>query len=239
MSKQPKTSRHVVPIHPRKSDKHKQQMSVVILAANMGYRVKSYGPKCLLEDNNGIPLINLQINNIKAAYPESEIIVTVGFEADKVLKKVPSDVRIIENQLYQKTNTIEEVRLSLNNILSGSVLFIQDDIMFNSNTLKKITKNGSTIIVDTKNSIPSENVGVTIVNNKATIFSYGLSTKWCQIVYLNDHDLVAFKNICLDRSKSKLYLHEGLNLLLKKEHTLHCLEPKDMKISKIIPSEGL
>ena len=239
MSRQPKNSRHVVPIHPRKSDKYKNQMSVVILAANMGYRVKSYGPKCLLEDSNGIPLISLQINNIKAAYPESEIIVTVGFDADKVLKKIPSDVRVIENQLYKDTNDIEEVRLSLNNILSGSVLFIQDDIMFNSNVLKKITKSGSTIIVDNTNSIPNENVGVTVVNNKATIFSYGLPTKWGQIVYLCDHDLAAFKKICSDRSKSKLYLHEALNLLLKAKHTLHCLEPKNMKISKIIPSKGL
>ena len=239
MSKQPKTSRHVVAIHPRKSEKYKQQMSVVILAASMGYRVKSYGPKSLLEDSNGIALINLQINNIKAAFPESEIIITVGFEADKVLKKIPPDVRVIENQLYKDTNTIEEVRLSLNNILSGSVLFIQDDIMFNSITLKKIAKSGSTIIVDNSNSTPTENVGVTVVNNKATIFSYGLPTKWGQIVYLNSHDLSAFKNICSDRSKSKLYLHEALNLLLKDEHVLHCLEPKGMKISKIIPSEGL
>lgn len=239
MSKQPKTNRHVVLIHPRKSDKHKNQMSVVILAAGMGYRVKSYGPKCLLEDDKGIPLLSLQINNIKAVYPESEIIVTVGFEADKVLRKIPPDVRIIENQLYKDTNTIEEVRLSLNSILSGSVLFIQDDIMFNPDTLKKITKSGSTIVVDTKDRIPRENVGVTIVNNKATIFSYGLQTKWCQIVYLKDHDLSAFKNICSDRSKSKLYLHEVLNLLLKEKHIIHCLEPKGMKISKIIPSEGL
>lgn len=239
MSKQPKNSRHVVPIHPQKSEKHKQQMSVVILAANMGYRIKSYGPKCLLENKNGIPLLILQINTIKATYPESEIIVTVGFEADKVLKKIPPDIRIIENQLYKDTNTVEEVRLSLNSILSSSVLFIQDDIMFNTNVLKKITKHGSAIIIDNGNNISSENVGVTVVNNKATIFSYGLPTKWGQIVYLNDYDLIAFKNICADRSKAKLYLHEALNLLLKSEHVLHCIEPKDMKISKIIPSEGL
>ena len=109
-------SRHVIPIHPRKSDKYKQQMSVVILAAGMNYRAKSYGPKCLLTDKNDITLLSLQINNIRAVYPESEIILTVGFEADKILKKVPSDVRIIENQLYENTNTIEEIRLSLNNI---------------------------------------------------------------------------------------------------------------------------
>lgn len=235
----PKTSRHIVPIHSRKSDKHKNQMSIVILAANMGYRVKSYGPKCLLENNSGIALLNLQINNIKAVYPESEIIITVGFEADKVLKKIPPNIRIIENQLYQVTNIIEEIRLSLNNILSGGVLFIQDDIMFNPDTLKKITKFGSTIIVDNGNNIPSEDVGVTVVNNKATIFSYGLQTKWGHIVYLHGHDLSAFKNICSDRSKSKLYLHEALNLLLKEEHVLHCLEPKGMKINKVIPSEGL
>jgi len=235
----PKPSRHVVPIHPQKSDNHKNQMSVVILAANMGYRVKSYGAKCLLENNSGVSLLNLQINNIRAVYPESEIIMTVGFEADKILKKIPPNIRIIENQLYQDTNTVEEVRLSLNNILSGSVLFIQDDIMFNPTTLKKITKHGSAIIIDNGNNIPNENVGVTVVNNKATIFSYGLPTKWGQIVYLNDRDLIAFKNICSDRSKSKLYLHEALNLLLKSEHVLHCIEPKGMKISKIIPSEGL
>ncbi len=235
----PKNSRHVIPIHPRKSDKHKHQMSVVILAANMGYRVKSYGPKCLLEDNNGITLLNLQINNIKAIYPEAEILITIGFEADKVLKQIPNDIRVIENQLYEDTNTVEEIRLVLNNILNGNVLLIQDDIMFNANTLKKITKFGSTIIIDNNDNIPSENVGVTVVNNKATIFSYGLPTKWGQIVYLQDRDLIAFKKICSDRSKSKLYLYEVLNILLETEHILHCLEPKDMKISKIIPSEGL
>ncbi len=234
-----KHGRHVVPVHPRKSDKYKDQMSVVILAANMGYRVKSYGPKCLLTDKNDICLLNIQINNIRSVYPEVEIVVVVGFEADEILKKVPSDVRVIENQLYETTNTSEESRLALNNILNGNVLFIHDDVMFNSETIRKITKHGSSIIVDSNNSMPNNNVGVTIVDDKATIFSFGISVKWGRIVYLADRDLIAFKRICSDRSKSKLYLHETLNLLLNENHTLRCLEPKGMKISRIVPSEGV
>lgn len=228
---------HIVPV--RRSDYPKDNVTVIILAANIGYGMKSYGPKSLLHINNKETLLEYQINSIKSVFPKSDLILVVGYLADRIIKKCPDGVRIIENQFFEESNEAEQIRLALNCALTNNVLIIKDDIVFNSETLNEISKDTSCIIYDTKNQIDANNVGVTVVDNYATIFSYDIPTKWCHIAYLTNKELKIVQHLANNRDRHKMFFFELLNLMLKKTNKIHAIEPKNMEIVKIDASKNL
>ena len=54
---------------------------IIIPSAGIGRRMKSYGCKSLLNINHE-KLIDIQIKNIRQAFPENEIILITGFDRD-------------------------------------------------------------------------------------------------------------------------------------------------------------
>ena len=60
---------------------------------------------------------------------------------------------------------------------------------------KNVDYSKSFVIIDTKNMIRDKEVGLTIHNDVATIFSYGLLAKWCQIAYITGKEIKILKNI--------------------------------------------
>ena len=210
-----------------------KKLTVIIPAAGMGHRMKSYGPKCLLPVNQQDTIITKIISNIQEVYPFSEIITVVGFEADKIIKTLPKDTRVIENQLYENTNIVESLRLAINNSIHDRVLIVYGDLVFNTSAIKGATSDGSCVIVDSKNRFRSEEVGVTVVDEAATSFSYGLETKWAHIIYLEGEELAVFKSLCLDRRRNKMYPFELFNIILNKGGTIRAIEPKNMTIREI------
>ena len=210
-----------------------KKLTVIIPAAGMGHRMKSYGPKCLLPLNQQDTIITKIISNVQKIYPFSEIITIIGFEADKVIKVLPKNTRVVENQLYESTNIVESLRLAINNSVYDHVLIVYGDLVFNSPSLKEITHGGSCVIVDSKSRFKDEDVGVTIVDDMATNFSYGLETKWAHIIYLEGEELKIFKNLCLDRRRNKMYPFELFNIILNRGGKIKAVEPKGMIIREI------
>ncbi len=206
-------------------------LSVIVICGNMGYRMKSYGPKSLLTFPDGSLLIDRLLETIQVSFPKSEVIVGVGFEADKVIGRLYKGIHIVENQLYETTNDLEEVRLCLNVATNDNVIIINGDLIFNNITLDKLTKRGSTVVVN--KDINENEIGVTIVDNKVTIFAYGLPMKWCNIVYLTGDELAIFKKVCKDREKGRWYIFEALNMIIEKGGTIYSSQPKHMEINRI------
>jgi choline kinase len=209
------------------------------MAANIGYGMKSYGPKSLLSINPTETLIEYQLNLIQTSFPNADIILVVGFSADRVIKRCPEGVRIVENQLYEHTNEVEQVRLALNCTLTDNVLILKDDIIFNDETLCSISKNESCIIYDSQEQIDDSNVGVTVIGDYATVFSYDIPTKWCHIVYLTEKDQQTLRTICSKRERNRMYLHEALELMLQRTGKIRAIEPTNMEIVKIDNSRQL
>ena len=209
------------------------QLSVVIPAAGTGRRMKSYGPKCLLRSKGDMSIIEQIVDNALNVYPLADMIVVVGFEADKVIQTLSSTIRIIENQLYNDTNVVESIRLALNSIVTDSALFIYGDLIFNVETIYNIADDKSCAIVDSKGSFKSEEIGVTIVDNKITNFAYGLETKWAQIIFLTGKELKIFRELCLDRKRNKMYPFEIFNLVIDRGGVIEATEPKAMKIKEV------
>ena len=209
-------------------------MSVAILSAGIGNRIKSYEPRSLLKAGKKT-LIDCQIEILRNQFKHPDIILVVGTHANKVIKKIDNSVRVVENQLYRNTNSFESLRLAVNNAVNDSILFLHGDLFFNQKTLHGLSYNKSFVIVDKKKQFHDREVGVNIVNNKASIFSYGLSDKWCQMAYLTGREFLMLKQICCKNNPEykKMLTFEALNSIINKGGQLFCYEPEHMKIREI------
>jgi len=208
-------------------------LTVIIPAAGIGHRMKSYGPKCLLKANQKETILQKAISNIKREYPHSDIIVIVGFESDKVMKTLPHNVRVIENTKYEETNIVESIRIGINASANKKLLIIYGDLVFNVYSIRNLTSSGSCVVVDSQSRFKDEEIGVTIVNGDVTNFAYGLTSKLCQIAYFEDAPFDALKDLCSDRRRNKLYPFELFNIIINSGISIKAKEPKGMLIREV------
>jgi choline kinase len=210
-----------------------ENICVTILAAGIGSRIKSYEPRSLLKIKDKT-LIEHQITTINSCFQEPEIICVVGYESQRVIKKVKDSVRFVENQLYNATNTSESLRLAVNNTNKKGVLFMHGDLLFNPETIT-LDYSNSFVVVDTQDRIEKKEAGLTIENGKASIFSYGLECKWCQIAYITGKELRIARQIFLkfEEQHKKLLSFEILNKIIAQGGSFNCHEPDGMRIIEI------
>lgn len=218
----------------KKSLNNLEDTTIAILSAGVGSRIKSYEPRSLIKIGNKT-LLEHQISTISQCFDFPEIITVVGYKADKITKKMRGDVRIVENQIHDTTNTSESMRLAFNNSMKNNFLFMHGDLYFNPQTLKNIDYGKSFVIVDSKNMMDGKEVGLTIANGNATIFSYGLKTKWCQIAYITGREIKILKNIFnkFDTTQKKMLSFEVLNKMISMGAIFKCYEPSGMSITEI------
>ena len=105
-------------------------MTGIILAAGAGTRLSGSDivrPKCLAPFA-ATPLIDLQIRALHACGIE-DIVVVVGFEADRVRRACGRGVRFIENATFAETNSLYSLWLARQHCLRGFVV-INCDVLF-------------------------------------------------------------------------------------------------------------
>lgn len=209
-------------------------ITVAILSAGSGARIKSYEPRSLIKIGNR-SLIEHQIFVVNNCLHMPEIIGVFGCYASKICKKLRGKLRIVENQIYNNTNTSESLRLAFNNTLNTDFLFFHGDLYFNQHALRKLDYSKSFILVDTKKQMLDKEVGVTVCDKRATILSYGLPTKWCQIAYITGKEHKILKSIFnkFQVINKKLLSFEILNMMIDMGAVFHCYEPKGMSILEI------
>jgi len=217
----------------KKKQLDKESISVAFLSAGIGNKIKSYEPRCLLKIEDKT-LIEHQQNTVNNFFKMPEILIVVGCQANKTIKKLQNKIRIVENQIYSDTNSSESLRLAFNNSLHQNFMFVHGDIHFNIKTLD-VCYEKSFIIVDSKGMIKENEIGVTTVNNKASILSYGLPLKWCQIAFFTGKEHRILKNILqrfTDRDKKKLSF-EIINEVISCGGSFECFEPAGMNVFEI------
>ena len=209
-------------------------ISVVILSAGVGTRIKSAEPRSLLKLGKKT-LLEHQIEAIKRTFKECEIIGVFGTGIDKIIKKSNKNIRIVENQLFQETNNSESLRLGINNTYKDNVLFIHGDIYFTDKIFNSANFKKSFIVTDINHDISEKEVGVTIEKNKATILSYGLKKKWCQICFLTGKELKLMKNILLKMNKrdKKMLSFELINKIIESGGSFEIHEEKNAHVVEI------
>lgn len=225
-------NRFVVPT--RRGRKTGVGILVAVLSSTVGYRMRSYGPKLLFKTSDGSILMEKIIDSILLRFNGADIVFTIGFQADKIIRRKPPVGRLVENQLYETTNSIEDCRLAINNSNCDSILVISGDLYYDSHILDLIDTNHSSIIIDNNGRMAEDDIGVTIVDNYATIFSYGLPTKWSYIAYLRGKEFELFNSFCQDRENSKKFVWEGLNHVTDNGGIIKAIDNKQVNITRMM-----
>lgn len=105
-------------------------MTGVILAAGAGTRLSGSDvvrPKCLASFG-GTPLIELQLRALRSCGVH-EIVVVVGFEAERVRRATGHDVRFVENARFEETNSLYSLWLARASLRGGFVV-LNCDVLF-------------------------------------------------------------------------------------------------------------
>ena len=219
----------------KKSMGGSENMSVVIPAAGMGYRMKSYGPKALIRLTKTKTLIERQIDIIKKLYPKSEIIVVAGFEFEKIIEQLKRHkARIVINPVHENTNVLYSLGLGLHACSSKEVMIVYGDLVFNEHALKGIRGIKSKAVVDVSQQMGRDEVGLNVLpDGQVSNFAYGLENKWCQIVYLHGKELELFKKVSIKKECSQWLGYEGLNYVLENGGEIFSHKNKSISVAEI------
>ena len=228
-------SRNITSTKKSRFKKNSEELSVVIPAAGMGHRMKSYGPKALIPINteNDITIIERQLDLLWSSYPNAEIFIVIGFEAEKIRKHLKDyPVRFVHNPIHEKTNVLYSIGLGMQATISDEVIVVYGDLIFNEHAVKNL-RGSSKIIIEDKGFLKKSEVGVVVHEDAITNFSFGLDTKWGQIAYLTGKELELFKQISVKSETSQWLGYEGLNYVLDNNGKIEHVCPKNMELVEI------
>lgn len=199
-------------------------ISVILMCDSPGHRMRSYGPVSLVQIKEN-KLIDIQIQAIKSIYKKSEIILCLGFDAEKVAKYVRSkyknsNIRIVENQLYNSSNSCESLRLSLNNICNDKVLICDGNLLFDSECLVLVDTSKSVAIIE-QNPHETMEIGLNIDNNHAQYFSFGAKNTWSEIIFINGYEIIeSLKKAIIHTDNKNRFMFEALNDLINMKYNI-------------------
>jgi choline kinase len=210
-------------------------LTVIIPAAGMGKRMKSYGPKSLLRVHGGVSILERQIKLVWQLYPKADIIVTVGFEAERIINEIKPmyPVRFVINKDYETTNVVYSINLALKASVAGQLMLIYGDLVFNDKMIRNLGKGNSKVVVDTKGQMRTEEVGVVCNGNNAENFAYTIDTKWCQLAFFNTNELEIFEKVVSEYSHKNWFGYEALNKVLELGGSFEIIEPKNGNIIEV------
>ncbi len=204
-------------------------VSIVFLCDSPGYRMKSYGAIPLIPFRTK-RLIDLQISTIKSVFKNFEIIVCVGYDSDRVCKYIRNkykniNIRIIENQIYEKSNSCESVRLSLNNVNNEKVIICDGSLIIDNKTFNSVNNEKSYVMTEIDKNQDLE-IGVnTGSKNIAEHFGFGAYHTWSEIVFLNNYDIIeSLRKILSTENYKQKFLFEAFNELIKTKHNLEVIQ---------------
>jgi choline kinase len=215
-------------------------VSVIIPAAGMGRRMKSYGPKPLIKIGNST-IIKNQVSLLKSYIPNSNIILVCGFRAEKLMNETPSHILKVENELYEQTNVVRSIAMGLR--ISGDcskVMVVYGDLVFNSETLRSISFKESSIVV-TDSTMGVDEVGCIIDESDQTLTNlmYDLPEKWGQISVFVNKELELLKQLCWDEKNNTKFGFEIINQILEKGGKFKCVQNSKIKIVDIDSSKDI
>ncbi len=211
---------------------------VVIPAAGVGRRMKSYGPKPLLQINRET-VLKRQIRIVKTVIANPKFTIVCGFECDKVMDSCPDYVIRLENENYDKTNIARSLSIALRSINSRRVLIINGDLAFDKLAISNLDFNSSCISASEDLDKESEVGCIVDGEGNLTNMMYDLPLKWNQITYLQDAALEEFKKQCFNRKHSKLFSFEIMNKVISKGHKIKCIVNEQCKVIDIDTSKDL
>lgn len=197
-----------------KEIKENTKIDILIPAAGMGKRMKSYGPKPLIKIKNKTCIFDNQLRIIKKVFGDSaNIVIVCGFQSEMLMNKIPNNAIAIENERYEETNVTRSIGMGLR-ACKKDVLIIYGDLVFNESCLKSMNYNRSSILTG-KNIMQKSEVGCIINNkNKAEHLMYDLENKWGQITFFKGKELKLLKDYCWNQENYNKLGFESINYII-------------------------
>jgi choline kinase len=227
-------NRNTAKILPAKGSNKLEGVSVAILNAGVGARIKSCEPRSLIKIKNR-HIIDWQLDAITFAFNKPDVITVVGCKPQRVFKRIGERVRIVENQLHETTNNSESLRLAFNASITSNFMFFHGDLIFNRDLFSEMDYSQSFVVVDSKGMMKKNEVGLTEVDETVSVLSYGLEKKWCQIAFFTGKELDLLRSLFnrFSETNKKMLSFELINLIISSGGKFKCIEPKSMKILEI------
>lgn len=185
-------------------------LSVLIVTNDLA-KGKSQGSKSLFNYQNH-PFIYYQVKTILSVFPVADIVVSAGYEADKIYKEV-NEVKFLENENYRETGTVKNISLAIKAVKPKNLLIINNNIYFNEGALRRLGLDKN-FIVSSKEVMGKDNIGVNVIGNKVASFHYDFPSKFCDIVYIKGGDLNLLHQYCNIKNNYKCLLYEVLDKMI-------------------------
>lgn len=203
-------------------------VSIILLCDSPGYRMKSYGPTSLISIK-GKKLIDWQIEIINKTFSNNEIIICAGFEIDRIIKYIKTkhkktNIRVVENQLYNNSNSCEALRIAINNTFNDKILICDGSLLFSPKCLSLIDTNCACVLIESKPSHTLD-IGVNIDNENYTQhFSYGANHIWSEILFMNNESIIDdFRKILQSVDYKNKFIFEAINEILNSKYNIKAI----------------
>jgi len=191
------------------------ELTVIILGADVSPRKKSQGAKSLIPLSPKWNVIEMQLDAIKTMFPKAEIVLVTGFQSQQVIsKKYP--VRIVENPFFEETSDVEQIRIALNVTLSNKVLIVNGDLAFDAPALLNITNHGSNILFSDEKNLDKEDAYIGVIHNNNVVENlvYCTPNKWLHTLYIEGKELETLRKFVRNKERSKLLFFEAINYIV-------------------------
>jgi len=219
--------KYITKIH---KNRHNDVYDIIIPAAGMGRRMKSYGPKALLPIDNKTSILSRQLEMIKTIFPHSNVIVVCGFEANKLMKACPDNTIQIENENHEQCNVVRSIGMGLRACTTDNVVIIYGDLVFNYRALEVLNVQRSSLLTG-KKVMKEEEVGC-VVNEQQEIehMMYGLPIRWGQIGFFTSKELAMLKRICWNSENYRMFGFEAINQIISARGKFKSCENDEVKV---------
>lgn len=204
-------------------------LSIIIPAAGFGHRLMSKKPKALISIN-GTTILDRQLSILSSTFPKAEITLIVGFEAERIIKNVPSNIKIIKNSKFRTTNVAHSLQMGLRQTKYDNVLIVYGDLIFQKDLFTRFNCAEPYLLYDNKSHLKNEEVGMISTKGETVLLDYGFKSKWCQIAYLTKQAKASF----LDQHDSdRLFGFEIINKTIQTGIKYKAISPNGIIISEI------
>ena len=112
-------------------------MKAIILAAGKGTRLNGVDlkPKCLFEVG-GRTLLDCQLSALAAA-GINDVVIVLGFEADRIRRRCPPNVSFVINSRFEETSSLYSLWLAREH-LTGGFIVLNCDVLFHPQLLTRL-----------------------------------------------------------------------------------------------------
>lgn len=190
-----------------------EQLSVIILAAKMGRRMKSRGPKCLFELRRNLTILDTQLQSIWCQYSNADIVIVADFGYESIRKYIRGKypARIVLNPYHDNYGLMHGIGIGLQATASKRVLVMYGDLVVCPGMLSLLSNASALHVTDHENK-QDEEIGVTTdAQMNVTNLAYGLPHKWCQMAYFTGDEFDMLEQLAFHQRSKNWMFHEGIN----------------------------